>query len=160
MCRCEGKPVSPIDPRVHETTTRISELPALNLSQRYTGDGGTAAETGPLRVTVHYHNRPVSRAPTSSLRRYTRSYTDNVTTTTPPGEVGRTVRRVRFDLPPKPPPPSPPFAVLPSSASGVKPLQHKQTAAGVESWLRNRAGLYIPFLLFYQSCQHWNKLYL
>lgn len=93
---------------------------------------------------MHYHHHPalgavtgVNRTSSSSLRRYTRSYTDNVTT---PGEAGsRGVRRVRFDLPPKPPPPST-ISLLHASATSGKSTQPKQVA-GVESWLRNRAGI-------------------
>ncbi|KAJ9599918.1 hypothetical protein L9F63_009746, partial [Diploptera punctata] len=96
-----------------------TQLPSLGLTQRL---GSTAAESGPLRVTVHYHHHPaaaVSRTTSSSLRRYTRSYTDTV-------DAGaRGVRRVRFDLPPH------------TGDTSGKSTQHKEIA-GVESWLRNR----------------------
>ena len=118
----------------------MSQLPALN--------GPSATDPGPLRVTVHYHHHPALGSITganhttpSGLRRYARSYTDNVvsavsTTSTVGMEEGRGVRRVRFDLPPKPPPPS----LLHSGATSGKFVQQKP-AAGVESWLRSRAGL-------------------
>jgi hypothetical protein len=116
----------------------MSQLPALSAN--------SAADSGPLRVTVHYHHHPAlgsvtgsNRVTSCGLRRYARSYTDNVVTavsTTPGVGVveGRGVRRVRFELPPKPPPPS----VLHSGATSGKSAQQKQVA-GVESWLRSRA---------------------
>lgn len=117
----------------------MSQLPALRAP--------SVTDPGPLRVTVHYHNHPAlgsvtggNRASTSGLRRYTRSFTDNVSSvsTTPAVgvEEGRGIRRVRFELPPKPPPPS----VLHSGAASGKSTQQKQVA-GVESWLRSRAGI-------------------
>lgn len=119
----------------------MSQLPALSAP--------SVTDPGPLRVTVHYHNNHHAlgsiaggnRATPSGLRRYTRSYTDNVVssvTTTPAvgAEEGRGIRRVRFELPPKPPLPS----VLHSGAASGKSTQQKQVA-GVESWLRSRAGI-------------------
>lgn len=118
----------------------MSQLPAL------TAPSGT--DSGPLRVTVHYHNNPAlgsitggNRTTPSGLRRYTRSYTDHdissvPTTPTVGAEEGRTIRRVRFELPPKSPPPS----ILHSGATSGKSTQQKQVA-GVESWLRSRAGI-------------------
>lgn len=117
----------------------MSQLPALSAP--------TATDPGPLRVTVHYHHHPAlgsitgaNRTTPSALRRYARSYTDNVvsavSTSAVGMEEGRGVRRVRFDLPPKPPPPS----LLHSGAPSGKLVQQKQ-AAGVESWLRSRAGI-------------------
>lgn len=118
----------------------MSQLPALSAN--------SATDSGPLRVTVHYHHHPAlgsitgsNRATPSGLRRYARSYTDHVVravSTTPSVGVveGRGVRRVRFELPPKPPPPS----VLHSGATSGKSAQQKQVA-GVESWLRSRANV-------------------
>lgn len=118
----------------------MSHLPALSAN--------SATDSGPLRVTVHYHHHPAlgsvtgsNRTTLSGLRRYARSYTDHVVSavsTTPTVGVveGRGVRRVRFELPPKPPPPS----VLHSGAASGKSAQQKQVA-GVESWLRSRANV-------------------
>jgi len=121
----------------------MSQLPALSAP--------SVTDPGPLRVTVHYHHNPALGSITganhttpSALRRYTRSYTDNVVSVvskSPVGvEEGRGVRRVRFDLPPKPPLPS----LLHSGATSGKLGQQKQTA-GVESWLRSRAGISTSF---------------
>ena len=121
----------------------MSQLPALSLP--------STTDPGPLRVTVHYHHNPAlgsiaaaNRTTPSALRRYTRSYTDNVVSVVSPSTVrveeGRGVRRVRFDLPPKPPLPS----LLHSGATSGKLGQQKQ-AAGVESWLRSRAGISSSF---------------
>lgn len=118
----------------------MSQLPGLGAP--------SVTEPGPLRVTVHYHNRPAlgsvsgaNRATPSALRHYARSFTDNVvssvsTPTAVGAEEGRGIRRVRFELPPKPPPPS----VLHSGATSGKSTQQKQVA-GVESWLRSRASI-------------------
>jgi hypothetical protein len=51
-------------------------------------------------------------------------------------EEGRGVRRVRFELPPKPPP----LSAVHSGATSGRTAQQKQVA-GVESWLRSRAGV-------------------
>ncbi|KAJ4450823.1 hypothetical protein ANN_02253 [Periplaneta americana] len=106
----------------------VSQLPALGLA----ASSSTAAEAGPLRVTVHYHHHPaVNRATSSGLHRYTRSYSDNAAVA---AAAGRGVRRVRFELPPKPPPP----VTLNSGAASGRSGQHRPSA-GVESWLRSRA---------------------
>lgn len=121
----------------------MPQLPALSPS--------SATDPGPLRVTVHYHHNPAlgsiagaNRATPSALRHYARSYTDNVVSAVSTSAVGvdegRGVRRVRFDLPPKPPLPS----LLHSGATSGKLGQQKQTA-GVESWLRSRAGISSSF---------------
>ncbi|XP_069679148.1 uncharacterized protein [Periplaneta americana] len=106
----------------------VSQLPALGLA----ASSSTAAEAGPLRVTVHYHHHPaVNRATSSGLHRYTRSYSDNAAVA---AAAGRGIRRVRFELPPKPPPP----VTLNSGAASGRSGQHRPSA-GVESWLRSRA---------------------
>nr|CAD7426617.1 unnamed protein product [Timema monikensis] len=88
---------------------KVGELPSLPV------------QTGPLRVTVHYHHNSGPRRPTS---RYTRTYSEQMILDADKVDRPTGVRRVRFELPPSG------CATIGKTAPPV---------AGVESWLKSRA---------------------